>query len=237
MNKLIFISLAATLVFGCGDHSAEIDKLQKSNDALQQKNDSLNHVLNQVNEELDDLLSGIDSPGTEYVPDMYRSPASSEYVNVEEDAKNESDKSLKEQLDKRTTPSNTIPFEDEPSNPFGGSGGGQAFGGGSMGTAGADGVGLGAGPTGGLSEYGDLVRINSPVPPQYETEFSGNICVELLIDQRGAAISTKSFSSTNHPEKEIIDSVVLYVAKNIRFKAESGAPNRKAFYTVYVQAN
>ena len=95
----------------------------------------------------------------------------------------------------------------------------------------------GAGPTGGLSEYGDLVRINSPVPPQYETEFSGNICVELLIDQRGAAISAKSFSSTNHPEKEVIDSVVLYVAKNIRFKAEPGAPNRKAFYTVYVQAN
>ncbi len=81
------------------------------------------------------------------------------------------------------------------------------------------------------------MRINSPVPPQYETEFSGNICVELLIDQRGAAISAKSFSSTNHPEKEVIDSVVLYVAKNIRFKAEPGAPNRKAFYTVYVQAN
>jgi len=236
MNRHLFISLAAILVFGCGDHSAEIDKLQKSNDALQKKNDSLSHALNEVNEELDDLLSGIDSPRSEYAPDMYRSPASSEYINVEEDAKNESDKNLKEQLDKRTTPSKTIPFE-EVADPFGGSGGGQAFGGGSMGTAGGDGVGLGAGPTGGLSEYGDLVRINSPVPPQYETEFSGNICVELLIDQRGAAISAKSFSSTNHPEKEVIDSVVLYVAKNIRFKAEPGAPNRKAFYTVYVQAN
>lgn len=224
MNRHLFISLAGILVFGCGEHSAEIDKLQKSTDVLQQKNDSLSHALNEVNEELDDLLSGIDSPG-------------SEYVNIEEDAKNESDKNLKEQLDKRTTPSNTIPFEEDASNPFGGSGGGQAFGGGSMGTAGGDGIGLGDGLTGGLSEYGDLVRINSPVPPQYETEFSGNICVELLIDQRGAAISAKSFSSTNHPEKEVIDSVVLYVAKNIRFKAEPGAPNRKAFYTVYVQAN
>jgi len=236
MNRLIFISLAAILVFGCGDYSAEIKKLQKSNDALQQKNDSLNHVLNEENEELDDLLSGINSPG-------------SEYINVEEDARIAFDKNLKEQLDKLKTPSKTIPFEEEAdeltddnpdnnvSNPFGGSGGGQAFGGGSMGTAGGDGIGLGDGPTGGLSEYGDLVRINSPVPPQYETEFSGNICVELLIDQRGAAISAKSFSSTNHPEKEVIDSVVLYVAKNIRFKAEPGAPNRKAFYTVYVQAN
>ena len=98
MNKLIFISLAAILVFGCGDHSAEIEKLQKSNDALQQKTDSLNHVLNDENEELDDLLSGINSPG-------------SEYVNVEEDAKNESDKNLKEQLDKLKTPSKTIPFD------------------------------------------------------------------------------------------------------------------------------
>jgi len=44
------------------------------------------------------LLSGINSPG-------------SEYVNVEEDAKNESDKNLKEQLDKLKTPSKTIPFD------------------------------------------------------------------------------------------------------------------------------
>ena len=136
MNRLIFISVAAILVFGCGEHSAEIDKLQKSNDALQKKNDSLSHALNEVNEELDDLLSGIDSPG-------------SEYVNIEEDAKNESDKNLKEQLDKRTTPSNTIPFEEETyelsddnpdnnvSNPFGGSGG--EFGGGNSGVGNAGG--------------------------------------------------------------------------------------------------
>ena len=111
MVKLIFISLAAILVFGCGADSAEIDKLQKSNDALQQKNDSLIPVINEVNEELKNLRSGTDSPGSEYLPDMYRSPASSEYINVEEDAKNESTKKLKEQLEKRTTPSNTIPFD------------------------------------------------------------------------------------------------------------------------------
>jgi|GEM_PF-2218530 len=247
MIKLIFISLLSILFLGCTEESkkkdellSKIEKLQKSNDALQKKNDSLNNALNEVKDEFDELIfsqeQGIDSPGFEYMPYKYRSQAKNKYINVEEDAKSESDKNFKKSMDKLKTPRNTIPFE-EVADPFEGSGSGQTFGGGSMGTAGGEGVGLGPGPTGGHSEYGDLVRINSPVPPQYETEFSGNICVELLIDQRGAAISAKSFSSTNHPEKEVIDSVVLYVAKNIRFKAEPGAPNRKAFYTVYVQAN
>ena len=111
MVKLIFISLAAILVFGCGADSAEIDKLQKSNDVLQQKNDSLIPVMNEVNEELKNLRSGTDSPGSEYLPDMYRSPASSEYINVEEDAKNESDKNFKKSMDKLKTPRNTIPFD------------------------------------------------------------------------------------------------------------------------------
>ena len=85
--------------------------------------------------------------------------------------------------------------------------------------------------------FGDPTRLNRPIPPDYDTDYSGNVCVELLIDDRGAAISAKSCNSTTHPEEAIIDSIVLYIAKHIRFKAEKGAPNRKAFYIVYVQAN
>ena len=35
---------------------------------------------------------------------------------------------------------------------------------------------------------------------------------------------------------KLIKSVVDYVKKNVKYKAEEGAPNRKAFYTVYIKA-
>ena len=123
-------------------------------------------------------------------------------------------------------------FDNSVSNPFGRSNGGSEYGGFGYGSA-RSGSSMGNDERKG---YGDPIRENDPIPPNYDTEFSGNICVELVIDQRGAAISAKSCSSTNHPDQKVIDSVILFVAKNIRFKAETGAPNRKAFYTVYIQA-
>ena len=73
-------------------------------------------------------------------------------------------------------------------------------------------------------------------PPDYDTDFSGNVCVELLINAQGKAISAKSCNSTSHPDQNVIKSVVEFVKKNVKYKAEEGAPNRKAFYTVYIQA-
>ena len=244
MIKFIYFILISNLLIGCSDSSSEkdellskIEKLQKSNDVLQKKNDSLSNALNEVKDEFDELIfsqeQGIDSPGFEYMPYKYRSQANNEYINVEEDAKNKSDKNFKKRMDKLKTPSNTIPFEEQSSNPFGGSNGGNEFSVGSSNGNPGSGSSMGNGEGKG---YGDPKRENNPKPPYLETDFSGNVCVELLIDDRGAAISAKSCNSTTHPEEAVIDSVVLYIAKHIRFKAEKGAPNRKAFYTVYIQA-
>ena len=244
MKTLLTISVVSILFFGCTEQPKEkeellnkIEELQKSNDVLQKNNDSLSNALNEVKDEFDELIfsqdQGIDSPGFEYMPYEYRSQANNEYINVEEDAKRESDKNFKKNMDKLKTPRNTIPFEEQQSNPFGGSNGGNEF---SVGSSnGNPGSRSSMGYDGGKG-YGHPIRENNPIPPNYDTEFSGNICVELVIDQRGAAISAKSCSSTNHPDQKVIDSVILFVAKNIRFKAEEGAPNRKAFYTVYIQA-
>ena len=90
------------------------------------------------------------------------------------------------------------------------------------------------GPPG--KEWGPPKRTNNPKPPDYDTDFSGNVCVELLINAQGKAISAKSCNSTSHPDQNVIKSVVEFVKKNVKYKAEEGAPNRKAFYTVYIQA-
>ena len=126
------------LFFGCSEQPKEkeellnkIEKLQKSNDVLQKKNDSLSNALNEVKDEFDELIfsqdQGIDSPGFEYMPYKYRSQANNKYINVEEDAKSESDKNFKKNMDKLKTPINTIPFEEKQSNPFGGQNGGNNF--------------------------------------------------------------------------------------------------------------
>ena len=90
------------------------------------------------------------------------------------------------------------------------------------------------GPNG--KEWGPPKRTNNPKPPDYDTDFSGNVCVELLINAQGKAISAKSCNSTSHPDQNVISSVVDFVKKNVKYKAEEGAPNRTAYYTVYIKA-
>lgn len=93
------------------------------------------------------------------------------------------------------------------------------------------------GPPGPASNpFGDPKRENNPTPPDYDTDYSGNVCVELLINAQGKAISAKTCNSTSHPDQNVIKSVVDYIKKNVKYKAEQGAPNRKAYYTVYIQA-
>ena len=129
------------------------------------------------------------------------------------------------------TPDNSV------SNPFGGqNGGGNNTNGFGQGNEGNGQIGnSGSGNNG--KGYGDPKRENNPKPPDYDTDFSGNVCVELLINAQGKAISAKSYNSTSHPDQNLIKSVVEYVKKNVKYKAEPGAPNRKAFYTVYISAD
>ena len=128
------------------------------------------------------------------------------------------------------TPDNSV------SNPFGGQNGGgnntNGFGQGNEGNGQTGNSGSGNNGKG----YGDPKRENNPKPPDYDTDFSGNVCVELLINAQGKAISAKSCNSTSHPDQNVIKSVVEFVKKNVKYKAEEGAPNRKAFYTFYIQA-
>ena len=129
------------------------------------------------------------------------------------------------------TPDNSV------SNPFGGQNGGgnntNGFGQGNEGNGQTGNSGSGNNGKG----YGDPKRENNPKPPDYDTDFSGNVCVELLINAQGKAISAKSCNSTSHPDQNVIKSVVEFVKKNVKYKAEPGAPNRKAFYTVYISAD
>ena len=128
------------------------------------------------------------------------------------------------------TPDNSV------SNPFGGQNGGgnntNGFGQGNEGNGQTGNSGSGNNGKG----YGDPKRENNPKPPDYDTDFSGNVCVELLINAQGKAISAKSCNSTSHPDQNVIKSVVEFVKKNVKYKAEEGSPNRNAFYTVYIQA-
>ena len=118
------------------------------------------------------------------------------------------------------------------SNPFGGSGGGQEFGGGSDGeeSGGGDNGGTGGGG------YGELVRLNAPVPDQPNTDYSGQVAILLTVNDKGVVISAKSTSATTHPDQNVIKLVVDHVKKNVKFKAQLGAPIRTAFYTVQIDA-
>ncbi len=118
------------------------------------------------------------------------------------------------------------------SNPFGGSGGGQEFGGGS------DGEGEGGGDNGGSGGggFGELIRLNSPVPDQPNTDYSGQVSIILTVNDKGFVISAKSTNGTTHPDQNVIKLVVDHVKKNVKFKAQPGAPIRTAFYTVQIDA-
>ena len=75
--------------------------------------------------------------------------------------------------------------DESSANPFGGAGGGSP----NQGpfTPGDD---LNASQPGPPSKnFGDPKRLNRPVPPDYDTDYSGNVCVELLISEKGEAIA------------------------------------------------
>jgi hypothetical protein len=118
------------------------------------------------------------------------------------------------------------------SNPFGGSGGGQEFGGGSNGDGGGGGDNGGSGGGG----YGELVRLNAPLPNQPNTDYSGQVAVLLTVNDKGVVISAKSTNGTTHPDQNVIKLVVDHVKKNVKFKAQLGAPIRTAYYTVQIDA-
>jgi len=118
-------------------------------------------------------------------------------------------------------------------SPFGGSGGGNEFGGGSTGGGNAGG---GSGG-GGDGDFGNLVRTNSPKPPTQDLDVGGNICIELTVNDKGTVLIAKSIRScTKVTDQNVIKNVVDFVKKNVKFKAQPGAPIRKHTYTVYIEA-
>jgi len=119
------------------------------------------------------------------------------------------------------------------SNPFGGSGGGSEFGGGSTGGGNAGGGNGG----GGDGDFGNLIRTNAPKPPTQDLDVGGNICIELTVNDKGTVLIAKSIRScTKVTDQNAIKNVVDFIKKNVKFKAQPGAPIRKHTYTVYIQA-
>ena len=85
-------------------------------------------------------------------------------------------------------------------------------------------------------KWGDPQRENNPSPPDIDTDFSGMVSVELIVNDLGKAIRANSSIYTNHPDEAVVKFIIDYVKKNIKYKAEPGAPIRKAYYKVYVSA-
>ncbi len=215
MIKFISLFFTSTLLIGCIESNSEkddllnkIEELQKSNDVLQKKNDSLSTLTIDIS----------DVVITENTETTSGPKPSKKKVEIEKESDELSDEKEDESV----------------ANPFGGSNGGNGFSVGSSNGNPGSGSSMGNGEGKG---FGGPKRENNPTPPEYDTDYSGNVCVELLINAQGKAISAKSCNSTTHPEQGVIKSVVEFVKKNVKYKAEEGAPNRKAFYTVYVQAN
>ena len=224
MIKLIFISLLSILFFGCSEQSNEkdellskIEELQKSNNTLQKKNDSLSTLIIPALEIEEDIEIREFSENVTIVNPTNPPPKPSSPKN--------NNNSSEELIDSKTD-------DNSVSNPFGGSNGGNGFSsaGNSNGNA-SDGSSMGNGQV-----FGDPIRLNTPTPPDYHTDYSGTVCVELLISEKGKAISAKSCNSTSHPDQNVVKSVIEYIKKNVKYKAEPGAGNRKAFFSVYIQA-
>jgi hypothetical protein len=133
------------------------------------------------------------------------------------------------------------------SDPFGGGNGGgkntNEFGTGETGTGeigdnGTNGNGQG---------FGDPIRENNPKPfdsvdpktgnKYMKTEISGTVCVEMIIGNDGKVINAKKGGCTTHPEEDVVKKVIEYVKRNVKYKAEPRATQRKAYYQVFVPSN
>ena len=225
MIKFVYFILISTLLIGCNDSSSEkdelltkIEELQKSNDELKQKNDSLSTLIIPALEIEEDLEIREFSENVTIVTPTSPPPKSSSPKN--------NNNSSEELIDSKT--------DDTDVNPFGGTSDNYSFG---PWDGQSDGGTYDGGGGGGGGSFGEPIRLNNPKPPDYDTDFSGNVCVELLINAQGKAISAKSFNSTSHPDQNVVKSVIEYIKKNVKYNAEPGAPNRKAFYTVYISAD
>ena len=232
MIKFIYFILLSTLLIGCNDSSSKkdqlltkIESLQKSNDELKQKNDSLSTLIIPALEIEEDLEIREFSKNVTIVTPPTPSPKPTAPVN--------NNNSSEELIDSKT--------DDNDVNPFGGTSDNYSFGpwdGQSDG--GNQGNGQGSFTNGnapGTSAFGGPKLLNKPTIPNFDTDYSGIVCAELLISEKGKAISAKSCNSTSHPDQYIVKSVIEYIKKNVTYKAEPGAGNRKAFFSIYIPAN
>ena len=234
MKKLITISLISMLFFGCSEEPKEkdellnkIEELQKSNDVLQQKNDSLSTLISLPNVEIIDVKEESRETSTTNLNMSGSNSQNPSQGQVLKEGETVTIRIEEELTDNKPDESVSNPFARN-NGGFDGSFNGQGSKGGSSAPGNGD------GPSG--QGFGGPQRENNPTPPNYDTDYGGNVCVELLINDQGKAISAKSCNSTSHPDQNVIKSVVEFVKKNVKYKAEEGAPNRKAFYTVYIKA-
>ena len=235
MKKLITISLISMLFFGCSEEPKEkdellnkIEELQKSNDVLQQKNDSLSTLISLPNVEIIDVKEESRETSTTNLNMSGSNSQNPSQGQVLKEGETVTIRIEEELTDNKPDESVSNPFARN-NGGFDGSFNGQGSKGGSSAPGNGD------GPSG--QGFGEPQRENNPIPPEYDTDYSGNVCAELLINAQGKAISAKACNSTSHPDQNVIKSVVEFVKKNIKYKAEEGAPNRKAFYTVYISAD
>jgi hypothetical protein len=224
MIKFISIVYISSLLIGCTESNSEkddllnkIEDLQKSNDELKQKNDSLSTLINPPLE-IEDVEDVVITENTETTS---RPQPSIRNVEIE--------KEPEELTDNKPDESVSSPFASN-NGGFDGSFNGQGSGGGYSAHGNWDGDGSSDG-------FGELTLLNKPKPPPQELDVGGYICIELTVNDRGQVLSAKSiYSCTTIKSEDVIKNVVDYVKKNVKFKAQPGAPIRKRTYTVEIQA-
>lgn len=141
-----------------------------------------------------------------------------------------------------TKPNNNPPTtQNQSNNPFGtgGSGGGDGKGNGSgVGDYDGSGSGEGSGPgTGGGSPK--RVRITDPVVHDIDSDESGSILVEVIVDAAGKIVGSPKANraKTTITNETVIRTVLDRVKSQVRFNAVPGAANVKLVFTVKITPN
>ncbi len=141
-----------------------------------------------------------------------------------------------------TKPNNNPPTtQNQSNNPFGsgGSGGGDGRG---NGTGVGDDNGPGSGPGNGPGSGGGSpkrVRITDPVVHDIDSDESGSILVEVVVDAAGKIVGSPKANraKTTITNEAVIRTVLDRVKAQVRFNAVPGAANVKLAFTVKITPN
>jgi len=221
MKKIFINSLLCILIFGCAEKKAllveenqelrlQINNLQDTKRTLNLQNKECQNRISQLQTNINGLEKEKKQLNTEVR--KLNEKALAHTIEEIESAVNVSHNAQSKKHSKSKK------LDEAVSSPFGDGGGGQKFGGG-MGSPG----------------FGRLIRLNAP-RPMPQTDYSGQVVIQLTVNDKGVVISAKSTSATTHPDQNVIKLVVDHVKKNVKFKAQPGAYIRTAYYTVQIEA-